>query len=1818
MKKILHNIKSLFRKDRKKAIAIMLLAILIFSFTAAVILNLPKKVKGAWFNDSWAYRQTSLITNSGSAQTNYNLKLTVDTATLVTASKMQSDCDDIRVTDETGNLLKFWIEPTTCNTSATIVWLKVPSVVVGTMDIYFYYGNPAATNGQFAPNDVFIREISNLNAMWKMDESSWTNNCSTDALVDSSGNSNVGDSCDNGIGPTTPVTGKFGNGVELTGLVSNQVGFYVNPSSGITDNETFSVAFWVKTSDTTQTSTVMYNSYTGPLEVVQEDGSGGNGSKLVAIYGGTRISSTYTFSETTTWHHVVVTRSAVDDTLRFYVDGATAGTSTSGTPSTAAAYGSIGMKYGGGNRSFVGFMDEVSVFGKQLSASEVSDLYTYYGYATTNYGDTSFVMNRVGTSEPTVGSLASEESGPGPIGYWKMDEGTDNTCTGGTNDICNSMGNNDINGASSGPTWQSEDLCLSGKCLYFDGSNDYIEVADNNVLDFGSSGFTVSTWIRTSNTASQYILEKDTSGCTNASWLLSTGTGTAGAAYGIIGSTSSSCDAETLDGGTTSLADNKWHHISLVRNAGGTNYIYVDGKVYDSIADPGGSTTNAQKLTFGAHNNDSDTRSGYFKGFMDETKIYNYARTADQIKTDYASRGVSEGTSAVLGANTVNMRSLSEGLAGYWKLNESSGDAIDYSGNGTTLTDTNTVARVAGKFANAGDFESGSTEYLYAADNANLSITGNLTVAAWVNRESSTNQYFLNKSDNLGRDSYLFSILADKLTLTLVDSNDVSSTTTSSASLSTGTWYHVAGVYDQSTRTVRLYINGQLADSTTTGTVPSSLEDNDGRFHLGVTGSSGTPVGYYDGVLDEARIYNRILSDSEISILYNWVPSPVGYWKLDENTGTSAYDSSSNGSTGTLTSGPAWALGKFGSGVDFDGSDDYIDAQSPTTLDDLPMISIGAWINPDTVGENSVGRIISKQDSSFENGWQFYIASSTTIGFLVDYTTVGETLLCTSSGVTISLDTLQHVAVTWDGSGNCTGVKFYINGVSTTVSADSIASARTSDASNNLYIGNSTGTARTFDGLIDDVRLYNYVRSSKQVVEDMNAGHPAAGSPVSSMAAYWAFDEQKGQTVNSKGHTSGLGGTLGTDSSTASDDPVWNIANSSNCKMNGCLDFDGTNDYAETTDSLDTQLTTSTSTFTLSAWVYPDSLSTGQAIVGKYGDGGCTAAEDQRQWLFYFTSTDKPTVVLNDALNGTGNEPLVAANTSVSNSTWTHLAATIDVGNDKVIIYINGKKDIESTITLTDIADGTNPITIGAYCSNGSAGRFNGKIDEVKVYTGLLTADEIKMDYNAGSAITLGGVLGTQDAEGFGGNAPTGWYSMDENTNNSCTGGTNDVCDISGEPEDGAITGATWAPGKFGSGVAFDGTDDKIQVTDDSDIDFGLIDFTLTAWIKNDGNDDDFILFKRAGTGDDLGYTLYIGASGRIRYQIGDDTNLVSSTPGTTDVSDNRWHFVVMTTDRTNDIGRIFIDGVQEGSNIDISSVTGTLANTADLYFGIDSSNNSDFTGVMDQVKFYQYIRTASQLAYDYNRGAPLAHYKLDECQGTTAYNSAPTGTGLAAGNNGTITPGAGGNTSAGTCGSGTGTEMWNDGTTGKRNGSLGFDGTDDYVTIADSAQLDISGGITISAWVKLGALGSYQQIVVKDKDTATVDRGYALYIRDTNKPTLFIPQDTSAATYIDAIGNTSLTTGTWYHITGVFSPSSHASVYINGVRDGHYTSSIPTGIAINTQAVGIGARISGSAQPLTGQIDDVRIYNYPLSEAQIKQVYNSGATFFGPSTGNP
>jgi hypothetical protein len=214
--------------------------------------------------------------------------------------------------------------------------------------------------------------------------------------------------------------------------------------------------------------------------------------------------------------------------------------------------------------------------------------------------------------------------------------------------------------------------------------------------------------------------------------------------------------------------------------------------------------------------------------------------------------------------------------------------------------------------------------------------------------------------------------------------------------------------------------------------------------------------------------YNNTGASDNSTTTGVWNSNYVGVWHLDEDPSqaTSTLDSTANANNGS--SSGAMVLGdqvegKVDGSLDFDGSDDSIRASDSNSLDITTAYAITAWINPRTFGEGNFGRILQKGNSS-SNRYVYY-TNSDELGFTRNGTDY-ETFLNS-----IQLNIWQYVGVTYDG----TTLRFYING------SEDPATYTVSALSNNgdpLYIGNRDTADRTFDGIIDEVRISNAIRSA--------------------------------------------------------------------------------------------------------------------------------------------------------------------------------------------------------------------------------------------------------------------------------------------------------------------------------------------------------------------------------------------------------------------------------------------------------------------------------------------------------------------------------------------------------------------------------------------------------------------------------------------------------------------------------------------------------------------------------------------------------------------
>ncbi|HVT63112.1 MAG TPA: LamG domain-containing protein, partial [Legionellaceae bacterium] len=416
----------------------------------------------------------------------------------------------------------------------------------------------------------------------------------------------------------------------------------------------------------------------------------------------------------------------------------------------------------------------------------------------------------------------------------------------------------------------------------------------------------------------------------------------------------------------------------------------------------------------------------------------------------------------------------------------------------------------------------------------------------------------------------------------------------------------------------------------------------------------------------------------------------------------------------------------------------------------------------------------------------------------------------------------------------------------------------------------------------------------------------------------------------------------------------------------------------------------------------------------------------------------------------------------------------------------------------------------------------------------------------------------------------------------------------------------TWVEGKYGKALNFDGSQNYLLAASSPSV----TNVTIEGWV-----------YPTATLTSAKGAVFEVQADYGLRFTGSKLAMALTTVNNTfnqlglsnTTINPNHWYFVAATYDGTT--VTYYLNGLQDGTK---TTDSGNMSSTSgrNFYIGRDT-NSTFFPGIIDDVKVYNYARTQAQIAYDYNRGAPVGWWKMDECQGTTLNDSS--------GNNnaGTINIGASGTqTSAGTCNtSGT---AWGNGVIGKFNSSLNFDGTDDYISITNPSSDDFgTGPMSISAWIKTTDTTDFQSIV-DNKFQGTNNAGFDLQLNTTplgGKPFFRTANGTSqSSTNQSAPPN--VADGQWHHLVGTLTrgiSSDTISLYVDGKLI--TSSSVTAGWNISSsQNLYIGAYSTALGNSnFGGQIDDVRIYNYALSLTQVQKLYNDGfSTFYGPSTGTP
>ena len=422
----------------------------------------------------------------------------------------------------------------------------------------------------------------------------------------------------------------------------------------------------------------------------------------------------------------------------------------------------------------------------------------------------------------------------------------------------------------------------------------------------------------------------------------------------------------------------------------------------------------------------------------------------------------------------------------------------DQSGNGNNGTASGgllTIADSSNGGSYAYDFD-GTDDYVSIPDSPSLRIDNpsGISICAWIKPDtvsggdsfSSTNpRYIIKKGVLPDSFNYGLRLLGGKVSFTYRNSTDTAYTACIQdvASVVAGSWQHVA--VSGSSSGYKIYVNGSEVASTQSGTLTDSPIQNSNSCELG---RQDTTQRMFDGLQDDIRLYDRVLTPAEIVHLAEARgiegPAPVGLgdeklW-LCPSINDSANDISGNGNNGSYQGGMGTVADDSNGGsyaYEFDGVDDCI-TNSSLDLRNLSAMSWSAWVKDDKTSGLSTFFSHGKS-GEYTNDTLFYQNAGDN-RFQVNQTADG-------SGYTPkpTTSTWNHLAVVFDGSGASSSdrLRYFVNGVETSLAYDYLVPTATGNPStSSTMIGNYVSAPTNFLlGRMDDIRVYDRALAQPEI-----------------------------------------------------------------------------------------------------------------------------------------------------------------------------------------------------------------------------------------------------------------------------------------------------------------------------------------------------------------------------------------------------------------------------------------------------------------------------------------------------------------------------------------------------------------------------------------------------------------------------------------------------------------------------------------------------------------------------------------------------------------
>ncbi|GAA4720745.1 LamG domain-containing protein [Phytohabitans rumicis] len=947
-----------------------------------------------------------------------------------------------------------------------------------------------------------------------------------------------------------------------------------------------------------------------------------------------------------------------------------------------------------------------------------------------------------------------------------------------------------------------------------------------------------------------------------------------------------------------------------------------------------------------------------------------------------------------------------------------------------------------------------------------------------------------------------------------------------------GQWTHLAGIYDDAAKRIRLYVDGELAGT----------RERKTPWH----GANPVYVGHgLAGVVDEVRLYDRVLSDAEVRAAVSQDDVQVGHWKLDEQEGTTAANEVPGGMAGVLSDGAAFTKdGAVRGAVALNGGTGQVATGGPVVHTDRSF-SIGGYLRLGQLPPATQTFTALSQDGAWVSGfllgyrndaggrWELYVPSADAAGRPADE------VLRSSVAYQPKPDQWTHVFAVYDAAAK--QMRLYVDGELVG------AAARTKgfDAGGPMVVGRGRWDgqpANPWPGSVDEVRAYSRALSADEIKGILGRDGVPAG--------LWRLD---GTADDASG--SGRGTLHGW--------PTWAAGQSMYPDpADLAVQLDGYDDHVSAANVVDTS-----QSFSVAAWVRLDEAgkwSTAVSQDGAHASAFYLQAMEDGHWCFYGSREDKL------------DPPGARAKSSglAQLGVWTHLAGVYRKQSRQVELYVNG------VLAGTAPHDGNfkagGGLQIGrARHNDSSVGFFPGAIDDVAVYSRPLFADEIKV--MAGRDLSL--VHNWRLDESSGGNA----------------------ADAVGARTAKLSGGARFGAGRVGNAIEFDGLDGAASTTG---VDFrpGQA-FTVGAWVYLPDRNCDLdehescrmdavsvdggqrSLFRLGHLVDDLQRR-----KGAWVFEMPEpDTGRVTRAALTTDPTEvETWVHLLGVYDPAAKKIWLYVNGTRLGE--------GTLNTpwtvSGGLHIGRGTANGAaaahwkgrvddvrTYTGALDKERILSLVTSyPAQIGPDTLPAADGGRWEFDEGSGTTVDDTSSHG--LPA----TMTGGA----------------EWFSGRTGQ---AAWLDGSSGYVETAGPA-LDTGRSFTVTAWAYLTETNVDRTVVGQDGNRNSAFR--LQYRASDNKWAVVVPTaDTDNAGDLVLTSAQSAAAHHWMHLAVVYDADAHQlRLYVNGLLSAAQVD-VTVWRAGGPLSMGR-ARLNGrNAEFFASGIDDVRAYPRALSDGEVRTVHD-------------